>query len=79
MKSLQKALLAVIAGSVMTMSAQAALNYAGQPYAGVKIGQYSPDDAEDDAGLPAARLFGGRSLGVQEPAGAVRQRGGQFS
>lgn len=33
----------------MTMSAQAALNYAGQPYAGVKIGQYSPDDAEDDA------------------------------
>lgn len=49
MKNLQKALLAVIAGSVMTMSAQAALNYAGQPYAGVKIGQYSPDDAEDDA------------------------------
>lgn len=49
MKNLQKALLAVITGSVMTMSAQAALNYAGQPYAGVKIGQYSPDDAEDDA------------------------------
>lgn len=43
MKSLQKALLAVIAGSVMTMSAQAAMNYAGQPYAGVKVGQYSPD------------------------------------
>ncbi len=49
MKNLQKALLAVIAGSLMSVSAQAALNYAGQPYAGVKIGQYSPDDAEDDA------------------------------
>ncbi len=49
MKSLQKALLAVIAGSVMTMSAQAAMNYAGQPYAGVKVGQYSPDDVKDDA------------------------------
>ncbi len=49
MKNLQKALLAVIAGSVMTMSAQAAENYAGQPYAGVKVGQYSPDDVDDDA------------------------------
>ena len=49
MKNLQKALLAVIIGSVMTMSAQAAVNYAGQPYAGVKVGQYSPDDVDDDA------------------------------
>ena len=49
MKNLQKALIAVIASSVMTMSAQAAVNYAGQPYAGVKVGQYSPDDVDDDA------------------------------
>lgn len=44
MKNLQKALLAVIAGSVMTMSAQAAISYgAGQSYVGAKIGQYRPD------------------------------------
>lgn len=49
MKNLQKALIAVIAGSVITMSAQAAMNYTGQPYAGVKIGQYSPDDVDDNA------------------------------
>ena len=49
MKNLQKALIALSIGSLMSVSAQAALNYAGQPYAGVKIGQYSPDDAEDDA------------------------------
>ena len=49
MKNLQKALLAVIAGSVMTMNAQAAMNYAGQPYAGVKIGQYDAEDADDEA------------------------------
>ena len=49
MNTLQKALIALSIGSLMSVSAQAALNYAGQPYAGVKIGQYSPDDAEDDA------------------------------
>ena len=49
MRNLQKALIALSIGSLMSVSAQAALNYAGQPYAGVKIGQYSPDDAEDDA------------------------------
>ncbi|MGP4863056.1 porin family protein [Psychrobacter sp. T6-5] len=50
MKNLQKALLAVIAGSVMTMSAQAAMNYAGQPYVGAKVGQYSIDVSDiDDA------------------------------
>ena len=49
MNTLQKALIALSVGSLMSVSAQAALNYAGQPYAGVKIGQYSPDEAEDDA------------------------------
>ncbi|MGP5408288.1 porin family protein [Psychrobacter celer] len=49
MNTLQKVLIALSIGSLMSVSAQAALNYAGQPYAGVKIGQYSPDDAEDDA------------------------------
>jgi len=49
MNTLQKALLVLSVGSLMSVSAQAALNYAGQPYAGVKIGQYSPDEAEDDA------------------------------
>lgn len=50
MKNLQKALLAVIAGSVMTMSAQAAISYgAGQAYAGVKVGQYDAEDADDEA------------------------------
>lgn len=49
MKTLQKTLFALLAGSLLSVSAQAAMNYAGQPYAGVKVGQYSPDDVEDDA------------------------------
>lgn len=49
MNTLQKALIALSVGSLMSVSAQAAVNYAGQPYAGVKVGQYSPDDVEDDA------------------------------
>ena len=50
MKNLQKALLAVIAGSVMTMSAQAAVSYgAGQSYVGAKIGQYDAEDTDDEA------------------------------
>lgn len=50
MKNLQKALLAVIAGSVMTMSAQAAISYgAGQSYVGVKAGKFMVDtDGLDD-------------------------------
>ncbi len=53
MKTLQKALLALVAGSLVSVSAQAALfsgaNYTGTPYVGAKIGQYSPDEADDDA------------------------------
>ena len=49
MNTLQKTLIALSVGSLMSVSAQAAMNYAGQPYAGVKVGQYSPDDVDDDA------------------------------
>ena len=51
MKTLQKTLLALVAGSLMSVGAQAAVSYnAGQAYAGVKVGQYSPDESGvDDA------------------------------
>jgi opacity protein-like surface antigen len=49
MKILQKTLLALATGTLLSVSAQAAINYSGQPYAGVKVGQYSPDDVDDDA------------------------------
>ena len=51
MKTLQKTLLALAAGSMMTVGAQAAVNYASpaQPYIGAKIGQYDLDDAKDSA------------------------------
>ena len=53
MNTLQKTLLAVIAGSVVSVSAQAALfsnaGYAGQPYVGVKAGKFRIDaDKLDD-------------------------------
>ncbi len=50
MKNLQKTLLALVAGSLMSVGAQAAMSYGnGQAYLGAKIGQYSPDDDADDA------------------------------
>ena len=49
MNILQKALIALSVGSLMSVSAQAAMNYAGQPYAGVKVGQYNPDKVDEDA------------------------------
>ncbi len=54
MKTLQKTLIALAVGSLVSVGAQAALfsgaGYAAQPYAGVKIGQYSPDESGvDDA------------------------------
>lgn len=49
MKILQKALLAIVASSVITVSAQAAISYGdGQPYIGAKVGQFMLDD---DTGL----------------------------
>ncbi|SUD92123.1 porin family protein [Psychrobacter phenylpyruvicus] len=51
MKILQKTLLAVAAGTLMTAGAQAAVNYgntmAAQPYFGAKVGQYDLDGAKD--------------------------------
>ncbi|MDE4455804.1 MULTISPECIES: porin family protein [unclassified Psychrobacter] len=49
MKMLQTTVLALATASLLSVSAQAAVNYAGQPYIGAKVGQYSPDDVEDDA------------------------------
>jgi len=53
MKTLQKTLLALAAGSLMTVGAQAAVNYGNgmtaQPYIGAKVGQFDLDDAKDKA------------------------------
>ena len=49
MKTLQKTLLALAAGSLMTVGAQAAVYNAAQPYVGAKIGQYDLDKADDEA------------------------------
>ncbi|MEC5209817.1 outer membrane immunogenic protein [Psychrobacter sp. PL15] len=47
MKTLQKTLLALAAGSLLSVSAQAAVSYGngytGQPYVGVKVGQFDLD------------------------------------
>ena len=52
MKTLQKTLLAVAAGSLLSVSAQAAVSYGngytGQPYVGVKVGQFDLDRAGTD-------------------------------
>ncbi|WP_199508079.1 MULTISPECIES: porin family protein [unclassified Psychrobacter] len=52
MKTLQKTLLALTAGSLMTVGAQAAVSYGngytGQPYVGAKIGQFDNDVSGDD-------------------------------
>ena len=48
MNTLQKALIALSVGSLMSVSAQAAADYAGQPYVGVKIGKFMVDDSDLD-------------------------------
>ena len=59
MKTLQKTILALATGSLLTVGAQAAVNYGngytGQPYVGAKIGQFD-FAAPDDARWPALRL-----------------------
>ncbi len=49
MKTLQKTLLALAAGSLLSMGAQAAVSYGngytGQPYVGAKVGQFNIDEA----------------------------------
>jgi len=48
MNTLQKALIALSVGSLMSVSAQAAADYAGQPYVGVKVGKFMVDDSDFD-------------------------------
>ena len=53
MKTLQKPLMALAAGSLLSVGAQAAVSYGngytGQPYVGVKVGQFDLDvDGADD-------------------------------
>ena len=61
MKTLQKTLLALAAGSLMTAGAQAAVNYGNtmtaQPYIGAKVGQYDLDGAKDTG--TAYGVYGG--------------------
>lgn len=64
MKTLQKTLIALAAGSVVTMGAQAAVTYgsgyAGQPYIGVKAGQFNVDEDGVDTDDPTAYgVYGG--------------------
>ena len=49
MNTLQKALIALSVGTLLSVSAQAAVNYAGLPYVGVKAGKFMVDvDGLDD-------------------------------
>ena len=62
MKTLQKALLALAAGSLLSMGAQSAVSYGngytGQPYVGAKVGQFDLD--VDGADKPTAYgVYGG--------------------
>ena len=59
MKTSQKALLAVITGCFLSVSAQAAMSYGnGQPYVGAKVGQFMVDD-EDLDNLTAFGVYAG--------------------
>ena len=62
MKTLQKTILALVAGSLLTVGAQAATTYGngytGQPYVGLKVGQFDLDiDNADDP--TAYGVYGG--------------------
>ena len=62
MKTLQKTLLALVAGSLVSVGAQAAISYGngytGQPYVGVKVGQFDLDtEGADDP--TAYGVYGG--------------------
>lgn len=49
MKTLQKTVLALVAGTFLSVSAQAAMSQVGQPYVGAKVGQFlvNEDDLDD--------------------------------
>ena len=74
MKTLNKALLALGASSLLAMSATAAVSYGansvGQPYVGVKVGQFDVDNARGHKGdLTAYGVYGGynfdQNVGVE--------------
>lgn len=49
MKTLQKTLLTLVAGSLLSVGAQAAVSMGqGQPYVGAKVGQFIVDDSDFD-------------------------------
>ncbi len=57
MKTLNKALLTLVAGTFLSMGAQAAVtDMAGQPYVGAKVGAFMPDDGGAD--IDNATAFG---------------------
>ncbi len=62
MKTLQKTLFVLAAGSLLSVSAQAAVtygnSYTGQPYVGVKVGQFMVDDDNLD-NATAYGVYGG--------------------
>ena len=61
MKMLQTTVLALATASLLSVSAQAAVNYAGQPYIGAKVGQYNPDidDSDDIDSATSYGVYGG--------------------
>lgn len=65
MNTLQKTLIALATGSLLSVSAQAAISYGNgataQPYLGAKIGQYSPD-LEDSDNAMSYGVYGGVKL-----------------
>ncbi|TWV81325.1 porin family protein [Moraxella sp. VT-16-12] len=72
MKTLTKAILALTAASVMTLSANAKISYgnAGEPYVGVKAGQFDIDRIQGHKGdLTAYGVYGGynfdQNLGIE--------------
>ncbi|ERL56505.1 porin family protein [Psychrobacter aquaticus] len=48
MNTLQKSLVALTVGSLLSVSAQAAMDYTGQPYVGIKAGKFMVDVDELD-------------------------------
>lgn len=48
MKTLQKTVLAAVAGTLLSVTAQASMNQAGQTYIGAKVGQFLVDESDLD-------------------------------
>lgn len=59
MKTLQKTLLAVATTAILATTANAGINTAGQPYAGVKVGQFDTSYSVNEKNQTAYGVFGG--------------------